>query len=95
MPYIENRDRERIDPAVQGFLLTVKKEAKNGPGILNYILSNIIHAYVEERLISYRVLNEVMGVLECVKQEYYRRIAAPYENKKIEENGDVYDTEGL
>jgi len=30
------------------------------------------------------------GVLENVKQEMYRRLAAPYEDKKAEENGDVY-----
>jgi len=32
----------------------------------------------------------VTGVLECAKLELYRRIAAPYEDTKIEENGDVY-----
>jgi len=31
-----------------------------------------------------------MGVLECIKQEFYRRAVAPYEDKKKEENGDVY-----
>ena len=30
-----------------------------------------------------------MGVLECCKLEFYRRVAAPYEDIKIEENGDV------
>jgi len=30
-----------------------------------------------------------MGVLECVKQEFYRRRAVPYEEEKIEENGDI------
>jgi hypothetical protein len=34
--------------------------------------------------------DEVVGVLECAKLEIYRRIAAPYEDKKIVENGDVY-----
>ena len=33
---------------------------------------------------------EVLGVLECVKLELYRRVAAPYEDKKCQENGDVY-----
>jgi len=31
-----------------------------------------------------------VGVLECAKMELYRRVAAPYEDKKKEENGDVY-----
>lgn len=32
----------------------------------------------------------ILGVLECVKLELYRRVAAPYEDRKIEENGDVF-----
>jgi len=39
---------------------------------------------------NYADYNEVMGVLECVKQELYRRLIVPYENKKKEENGDVF-----
>ena len=31
-----------------------------------------------------------MGALECAKLELYRRVAAPYEDVKIMENGDVY-----
>jgi len=30
------------------------------------------------------------GELDCCKREIYRRIIAPYEDKKIEENRDVY-----
>jgi hypothetical protein len=29
------------------------------------------------------------GVLENIKQEFYRRAAAPYEDRKINQNGDV------
>ena len=32
----------------------------------------------------------LIGVLECAKLELYRRVAAPYEDDKIDENGDVY-----
>ena len=39
---------------------------------------------------SYHAYNEIIGVLECVKQEFYRRMVAPYEDKKCEENGDVF-----
>ena len=33
--------------------------------------------------------NRSMGVLECIKSEWYRRQVGPYEDKKIRENGDV------
>jgi hypothetical protein len=35
-------------------------------------------------------VNEAIGVLECAKLELYRRVAAPYEDEKIAESGDVY-----
>jgi hypothetical protein len=34
--------------------------------------------------------NSLIGTLECAKQELYRRKIAAYEDKKIEENGEVY-----
>jgi len=40
--------------------------------------------------LSYTQINAVIGVLECAKMELYRRIAAPYEDKKSRESGDVY-----
>jgi hypothetical protein len=33
----------------------------------------------------------VTGVLENIKQEFYRRIASQYEDKKILENGDIIE----
>lgn len=85
MPYIDQDARERLrwgsDPTV--------------PGDLNYCITKMIWSYLNcERNtpINYAHLNEVIGVLECVKQELYRRIAAPYEDTKMEENGDVYQT---
>ena len=31
----------------------------------------------------------MIGALECCKQEYYRTVVGPYEDMKIDENGDV------
>jgi len=31
------------------------------------------------------------AALRCAKQEFHRRIAAPYEDKCIKNNGDIYD----
>jgi hypothetical protein len=39
--------------------------------------------------VSYTNINAVIGVLECVKLELYRRLAASYEDKKVVENGDI------
>jgi hypothetical protein len=39
--------------------------------------------------LRYYHINKAVGVLECIKMEFYRRVAAPYEDTKIEQNGDV------
>lgn len=34
--------------------------------------------------------NDFLGILECVKLEFYRRVGVPHEDIKCEENGDCY-----
>ena len=81
MPYVTQEDRERLDAG----------ENPRGPGELNYVITKILDEYLSGRGgIRYAHLNEVVGVLECAKLELYRRLAAPYEDRKIVENGDVY-----
>lgn len=81
MPYINPEDRLHI--------LADEKSISN-PGELNYFISTLINWYINEKGKNYSTLNEVIGVLECAKLELYRRIAAPYEDSKIQQNGDVY-----
>ena len=76
MPYIEPELRDLYRPA-------------STAGELNYVITSLVDAYLKDN-VSYRTLNEVIGVLECAKLELYRRIAAPYEDAKCAENGDVY-----
>lgn len=59
-------------------------------GELNYAITSIINRYFNDKGRNYARINEAIGALECAKIEMYRRIAAPYEDKKIAENGDVY-----
>lgn len=58
-------------------------------GELNYAITTLIKQYLSLG-VNYAAINEVIGVLECAKLELYRRIAAPYEDGKCKENGDVY-----
>ena len=79
MPYITPGERHEPKPVT------------GGPGDLNYTITRLCDAYICARGgASYTLLNEVIGVLECAKLELYRRIAAPYEDKKLQANGDVY-----
>lgn len=78
MPYIKNEDRIRAI------------ECPMSPGELNYAITVLCRDYTANARLSYTTINEVIGALECAKQEFYRRVAIPYEDKKIKENGDVY-----
>jgi hypothetical protein len=59
----------------------------NMEGNINYIFTRVLQEVYPGN--SYREVNDAVGVLECCKQEYYQRIAVPYEKQKAFENGDV------
>ncbi|MCK5602733.1 hypothetical protein KAR91_12710 [Candidatus Pacearchaeota archaeon] len=58
--------------------------------MMNYIISRIVTTDIRYNK-CYLTINEAMGVLACVQQELYRRLAGPYEDQKCEQNGDVFD----
>ena len=55
-------------------------------GHLNYVITVLFKKLYSPRYFNY---NRAIGVLECIKQEFYRRIVSSYEDTKIEEHGDV------
>jgi len=59
-------------------------------GELNYAITMLLERYLLSKGTYYRTINDIVGALECAKMELYRRIAAPYEDIKCSENGDVY-----
>lgn len=88
MPYITDAERSWLEKHW-------KEIPIKSPGQLNYVLTKIIHEYIEKNgTLNYTVINEVMGVLESVKLEFYRTIAAPYEDIKREQNGKVSKIDG-
>lgn len=89
MPYITQEDRKKIEPILGPLLDQIALGEFSHPGQINYVITKIIMATLERP--SYCDFNKVMGVLECVKQEFYRRAVGPYEDRKIRHNGDVYD----
>ena len=88
MPYIAKAERLRIDYKMRQLLAVAQDWT---PGELNYVLTRIVDFAIGPEL-SYAALNEKLGVLEAVKLEIYRRLAAPYEDQKMEANGDVYQS---
>ncbi len=95
MPYIDQDARTHIENCV----VPLGAEL-NGPGELNFAVTSLVLSYLGlmpadsdwERTGKprYRNFNEVVGAIECVKLELYRRAIAPYENEKRDQNGEVY-----
>jgi len=82
MPYIKKEGRVRIDAALEGL-------KGLGPGDAAYLLTKASLIFLEGRK-DYAGYSQAIGILETVKLELYRRALAPYEDKKIGENGDVF-----
>lgn len=81
MPYIDMKSRKKLQNG----------ESPSNPGELNYLISDLVDNYlISKGGIRYANINEIIGVLECAKLELYRRIAAPYEDSKCIESGEVY-----
>ena len=58
------------------------------PGDANYIITTFIRGWLDMAL-DYSRINMMIGVLECVKLELYRRVVSGYEDEKIKQNGDI------
>lgn len=83
MPYINKELRPYYDDFLNGLDIP-------GPGQLNYLITKLMQRYLDQDGgVSYSGINDVVGALESAKAEFQRRVVAPYEDKKIKENGDL------
>jgi hypothetical protein len=89
MPYITSDARQRLSD-VTGENLNFGVSSPDNAGELNYVFTCIALRYLNEKGKKYQHINDIIGALEGCKLELYRRVAAPYEDTKIRENGDVY-----
>lgn len=93
MPYIKKEIRKKYDKKIDKMFEILTNEHGVQPGELNYVVSKLIWN-IFDYAPSYTSGNELVGVLECVKQEFIRRRLNPYENNKLMENGDLKDNGG-
>ena len=91
MPYITLPRREFLKPKLHPLCdyIAHGNDAIT-PGDMNYIITRLLLAYLKHAGVSYTTLNCALGILTCVKHEFYRRAVADYEEGKIVQNGDVY-----
>jgi len=91
MPYIKTEQREKYGNSIGILTSNLQNNGKDGipiVGDVNYVISKLLWNIFDCNP-SYTLGNNLIGVLECVKQEMYRRKLAPYEDQKIKENGDI------
>lgn len=94
MPYIKHESRVFLDECIENMLrcLTEGNELTEQElcvilGDINYCFTRILARCVNKP--SYNKIAMITGVLENIKQEFYRRVAEPYEQAKILANGDI------
>ena len=81
MPYIKLHRRHELLNA---------GELPETAGELNYILSMVVLGYALRHGLDYQRINDIVGALDGAKVEFQRRVVTPFENAKMNENGDVY-----
>lgn len=86
MPYINKDDRVRIDALVAKLTEELQCFAEDS-GALNYTITQLLLKSQGDW--RYYKINKVIGVLECVKLEFYRRLASMYEHNAVVKNGDI------
>lgn len=95
MPYIKQEQRENLQEPIDNLVAAIfNKWGAEGDrsisGLMNYSITSLLQTYVlEDGKWNYAKINDVIGMLECVKQEFYSRLATIYEKDKASENGDV------
>jgi len=97
MPYIRRELRDQYEKAINDILEIFKKYNADDNGLnirpkadgeMNYIITKLIDGAYSN--LGYAEYNRAIGILECLKLEFYRRKISPYEDKKIQQNGEVY-----
>jgi hypothetical protein len=97
MPYIAQKDREKLDPLIDQLAEQIVKEAKEYgydgafAGLLNYTCTRLALKIVKLQFgkMRYWIVASVTGVFKNIGDEFYRRTGVPYEDKQIIKNGDV------
>jgi len=78
MPYIEPSDRAGA------------RDIPVNAGELSFNIAKTVMDYLNRKGESYQTYNDIIGVMECIKLEIYRRCVVPYEETKRSTNGDVF-----
>lgn len=96
MPYVPSDVRERLSPHIDALVTELRELVDEDgsktafAGLLNYTCTRLALGLLPER--RYWSIATVVGVMNNVADEFYRRVGVPYEEEKREAHGDVYET---
>lgn len=85
IPYIDKTQRTYLDDKLKPLLELPPLNI----GSVNYTITKFILSQLPLHA-KYTDYNAMIGVLECIKLELYRKRIQSYEDKKCIENGEVY-----
>jgi len=91
MPYIKQEKRDVLDPAIDELFtrlinLQLDDESNNMEENITYIFTKVLKRCYGERTGE---INDALGILSTVQLEFYRRVAAPFADQNIYDNGDI------
>jgi len=84
MPYIKRERRSLFDSHLEACASQILNE-----GDFNYCIYKMASLLIEGIGGNYQNLSMCSSAMEHAKLEWYRKRVAPYEEKKIAENGDI------
>lgn len=84
MPYIEQANRTRLDPFISALVYEL-----HSTGEVNYVFTRLLTEASVFKPTCYSSINAALGVLAAVGHEFYDRLAGPYEEGKMVQNGDL------
>ena len=91
MPYIKPEKRAAFDSLIDALKKELVNQQLDDPednmeGNINYVITRLLKKCYGN---NYAELNDAMGLLSCITHEFYRKIAAPYEDQKEFDNGQI------
>jgi hypothetical protein len=92
MPYVKQELREYIDEEINNLVhvMLARTAPTERKGLANYVITRILLSFLQPASgWNYASLADVIATLECSKQEIYRRLVAPYEDKAVAKNSDL------
>ena len=73
---------------IENLVAELNKKPEDVAGNLNFVVTSVLKRLIAKNK-RYKTMNDLIGALECIKLELYRKVCGSYEELKEAENGPV------